>query len=398
MKRLIVGFISLAACNVNSGPSEHYGFVARLGNDTVSVEDVTRSANSLTSDEVDRFPRVSVRHTVVSLAPDGSIKHLTMDIHTPSEPIAQRDRHVEVDVTSDAVHIIKRDKTGTLKRDFKTEGGIAMAHLPQMYSLYELYFAAALKHAKAANIAAGKPIQMRQFYIDREFDNFPLHQGVVRVMPDGKVDIQHDWLSGTGEATIDSSYRMLHYSGAKSTYKVEVERLATPPDVKTVGTQFAALETKNGGMKQLSVRDTARATIGKATFTVDYARPLARGRVLVGNLIPYEQVWRTGANAATQFTTSAPITLAGLQLPAGKYTLWTLPHPKGVDLIVNKQSGQWGTQYNAANDLGRAAMTTDSTSTPVDEFTISIRPSGTRNGSVVMEWGSFRWTAPIVVQ
>jgi Protein of unknown function (DUF2911). len=397
MKRLIIAFISIAACNANEGPQEHYGFVARLGNDTVSIESVTRSANSLTSDEVDRFPRVSKRHTVISLAPDGSIKHLAMDIHTPSEPVNQRDRHVEVDVTSDAVHISKRDKSGTLERNFKTDGGIAMAHLPQMYSLYELYFAAALKHAKAANVAAGTPIQMRQFYIDREFDNFPLHHGVVRVMPNGKVDIQHDWLSGTGEATIDSSYHLLHYSGARSTYKVEVERLSTPPNVASVAAQFAALETKNGGMKQLSVRDTTRATIGNATFTVDYARPLARGRVLLGNLIPYEQVWRTGANAATQFTTSAPITLAGLKLPAGKYTLWTIPHPKGVDLIVNKQTGQWGTGYNAAYDLGRAPMATETT-TPVDEFTISIRSAGARNGSLVMEWGPFRWTAPIVVQ
>ncbi|MGH9422195.1 MAG: DUF2911 domain-containing protein, partial [Thermoanaerobaculia bacterium] len=213
-----------------------------------------------------------------------------------------------------------------------------------------------------------------------------------------KADIQHDWLSGTGEALLDSSYQLIHYSGAKSTYKVEVERLRTPPDVQTIGTRFAAFETKNGGMKQLSVRDTARGTIGNATFTVDYARPLARGRVLVGNLIPYEQVWRTGANAATQFATSAPITLAGLKLPAGKYTLWTVPHPKGVDLIVNKQTGQWGTQYNGSFDLGRAAMTTDTTAIPVDEFTISIHPSDARKGTLVMEWGPFRWSAPIVVQ
>jgi DUF2911 family protein len=398
MKRFIIAFISLAACTSSDGPKEQYGFVARLGNDTVSVESVTRSANSLTSDEVDRFPRVSRRHTDILLNPDGSIKHLVMDIHTPSEPANKQDRHVEVDVTSDAVHISKRDKTGTLEHNFKTDGGISMGHLPQMYSLYELYFAAALKHAKVANIPAGKPIQMRQFYIDREFDNFPLGHGVVRMMPDGKAEIQHDWLSGTGEATLDSAYRLLHYSGARSTYKVEVERLATPPNVDPIFTQFAALEAKNGGMKQLSVRDTARGTVGNATFAVDYARPLARGRALVGTLIPYGQVWRTGANAATQFTTSAPITLAGLQLPAGKYTLWTLPHPNGVDLIVNKQTGQWGTEYNASQDLGRAPMKTDSATTPVDEFTISIQSDDARNGALVMEWGPFRWTAPIVVK
>ena len=68
-----------------------------------------------------------------------------------------------------------------------------------------------------------------------------------------------------------------------------------------------------------------RASIGAASFTVDYARPLARGRRLVGDVIPFGYVWRTGANAATQFSTSAPSTLRRLKLAAGKYTLWTVP-------------------------------------------------------------------------
>ena len=70
-------------------------------------------------------------------------------------------------------------------------------------------------------------------------------------------------------------------------------------------------------------------------------------------------MWRTGANAATQFTTSAPITLAGMAVPAGTYTLWTVPRVKGAELIVNKQSGQWGTEYNSAHDLGMAHLQTE---------------------------------------
>jgi Protein of unknown function (DUF2911). len=65
---------------------------------------------------------------------------------------------------------------------------------------------------------------------------------------------------------------------------------------------------------------------------------------------------------------------------------------------VNKQVGQWGTEYYARQDLGRAAMKTDSSTTPVDEFTISIKPTDAKNGTLVMEWGPFRWTAPIVVK
>ena len=131
---------------------------------------------------------------------------------------------------------------------------------------------------------------------------------------------------------------------------------------------------------------------------MDYGRPLARGRTLLGNVISYDRVWRTGANAATQFTTSAPITLAGLSLPAGTYTLWTVPHVSGVDLIVNRQTGQWGTEYSRAQDLGTAPMKSDSVDTPVEKFTISIEASDARHGTLAMAWGTFRWTAPIVVQ
>jgi hypothetical protein len=389
-------FMSLVSCK--SAPAEHYGFITLLGTDTIAIESVTRQENTVTSDEVDRFPRVRVRHTVINLKPDGSIRHLVMDIHTPSEPADQRERRVTVDVTDDKVHISKTDGTGTLKRDFATDDGIAMAHIPQVYSLYELYFAAALKHAAALKSEAGKPIQMRQFYIDREFDRFPLGRGRVTPLGDGKAEITHDWLSGPGEATMDSSYHMLSYSGDRTTYKVQVSRLATPPDIKSIAGLFEAREAKTGIVKQLSVRDTMHAEIGNATFTVDYGRPLMRGRKLLGDVLPYDRVWRTGANAATQFTTSVPIKLAGMQVPAGTYTLWTVPHTGSVDLIVNRQTGQWGTEYNGSLNVGTVRITSQVLSTPIEAFTISIVPVDTHHGTLTMEWGFFRWTAPIEVQ
>jgi Protein of unknown function (DUF2911) len=400
MKGAVLAALLLLACSAcrPAAPAERYGFVARLGRDTVSVESVTRHGNTVTSDEVDRFPRVRRRHTEIALGPDGGIRHLVMDIHTPSEPANQRERRVVADVTSDSVHVTKTDGAGTLRRDFATGGGMAMAHVPQMYSLYELYFAAALKRAAASKRTAVDGVPMRQFYIDREFDRFPLHRGVVRPLSNGKAEIEHDWLSGTGEATLDSAYRLVGYSGARTTYKVDVSRLTAPPDVRALADRFEAAEARSGGVRQMSVRDTARASIGGATFAIDYGRPLARGRTLLGDVIPYDYVWRTGANAATQFTTSAPITLAGLRVPAGTYTLWTLPHTSGVELIVNRQTGQWGTGYGPAHDLGRAPMTTETLATPVEQFTIAVVPRDARHGTLAMAWGPFRWTAPIEVR
>ena len=387
--------VSLLSCN--TPPAERYGFLTMLGHDTISIENTTRQGNTLTSDEVDRFPRVQVRHTVVNLNDDGSIRHLVMDIHTPSEPPGQRDRKVVADVANNKVHLSKTDSTGTVNRDFATGGSIVVAHVPQMYSLYELYFAAALKQAAASKLAAGSPVQMRQFYIDREFDRFPLGRATVTPLDRGKVEITHDWLSGTGEAMMDSDYNMLSYSGARTTYKVQVTRLATPPDIKGIADRFEAKETEGGNVKSLSVRDTTRTQIGNAMFTVDYSRPLLRGRTLLGDVIPYDRVWRTGANAATQFTTSTPIRLAGMQVPAGTYTLFTVPHTNGVDLIVNKQSGQWGTEYNGSLNLGTARIISEVATAKVEEFTVSIIPSDNRHGTLVLEWGSFRWIAPIEV-
>ncbi len=299
-----------------TGPAEHYGFIARLGRDTLSVESVTRRGNTETSDAVDRFPRVRERHTEIELRPDGGIRHLVMQIYTPSEPANQQHRQVVADVTRDSVRVSKQDGTGTIVRAFATEGGTAMAHVPQMYSLYELYFAAAMERARALKRAIGDTVQLRQFYIDREFDRFPLHHGVVRPLAGGRAEIEHDWLAGIGEATLDSADHMLRYSGARTTYKVDVSRLSDPPDVRAVANGFEAAEAKSG-VTQLSVRDTVRDSIGKATFLIDYGRPLVRGRVLLGNILPYDRVWRTGANAATQFTTSAPMTLGGIRDACG---------------------------------------------------------------------------------
>jgi hypothetical protein len=388
--------MAVAAACTRGDPPVHYGYIARLGDDTISIENVTRTGNHLTVDGVDRFPRVRRRHTEVDLGPDGGIRHLVMDIRTPSEPQDRANRHVEATVSANSVHITKRDASDTVQRDFAVHDTIVVAHVPQMYSLYDLYFAAARKHVR--NPHGDDTVRMRQFYIDREFDRFSMHNATVRLLPNNKAEIWHDWLAGIGDATLDSTGHLLRYSGARTTYKMDVARIDAPADVEAIGARFAAAEAASGGAKQLSVRDTVKAQIGGATFTIDYGRPLARGRVLLGNIIPYDRVWRTGANAATQFTTSAPITLAGLAVPAGTYTLWTLPRSNGtVGLIVNKQSGQWGTEYDGSYDLGKADMKSETLAPPAEEFTMSIVPDGAKRGALRMAWGPFQWTAPIVI-
>ena len=390
--------ILFLACS-NTAPAERYGFVTVLGNDTVAVERVERSPTRLVADGVDRWPFVRLRHTEFDLADDGRIRHMVMDVRTPNgRTPRERGRRVTADFSNDRVTISVRDSGGTRDTAFATGGAITVPHVSMMYSVIELEIATALRRAAASRLAPGDSVLFRQFYPDRDVGpSFTLHRGYVHPLAGGKVELRHDWLAGTGDVTVDSAGRMLTYSGTRSTYKVAVVRTSSPPDVEAIGNRLAAAEQRTGPA-QLSVRDTARATIGGATFSVDYGRPLARGRKLLGDVISYDRVWRTGANAATQFTTSAPIRLAGLSLPAGSYTLWTVPHLRGVDLIVNRQTGQWGTEYSRAQDLGKGPMKADSVATSVDKFTISIEPNGARQGSLEMAWGTFRWTAPIELQ
>ncbi len=408
MVRPLPTLLLLAACGSGAafdgspitptGATETYGFVTTLGTDTVAAERVTRSADALVSESVDRWPTVRLRHTELAIAPDGRLTRMVMTVRTPSGATpAERWREVLARFTDDSVMVRIRDSSGVTGRSFATGGALTVPHVSMQYAVIEFEIASALRRARAAGQGVGDTLQFRQFYPDRDVGpRFVLHRG--RVIPTGGdgVVLDHDWLAGVGDVTVDSLGRMLHYSGQRSTYKVEVVRTATPPDVETIGQTLATIEARNGPAR-LSVPDSASGTIGATTLSVAYGRPLRRGRTLLGNVIPYDRVWRTGANEATMFTVSTPITLAGLELAAGSYTLWTIPHRDGAELIVNRQTGQWGTSYDSQQDLGRVAMRTEVVDPPIEEFTIRVASRDAAHGALVLEWGAFRWTAPIEV-
>jgi hypothetical protein len=146
----------------------------------------------------------------------------------------------------------------------------------------------------------------------------------------------------------------------------------------------------------LSPPAQAEATIGGATITVDYSSPRVRGREIFGSLVPYDKVWRTGANAATTLTTDGDLMIGELHVPAGTYTLYTLPGESEWQLIVNRQTGQWGTQYDESQDLGRVAMEVSSLAEPREEMTIAIRPGEGHRGTLAIEWASTAATVSIL--
>jgi hypothetical protein len=122
------------------------------------------------------------------------------------------------------------------------------------------------------------------------------------------------------------------------------------------------------------------------TVSVQYSRPSMRGRKIFGGLVPYDQVWRTGANAATSLKTDVALTIAGSSVPAGNYTLYTLPGATNWKLIINKQTGQWGTEYDQSQDLSRVDMKVSQRSSPLEQFTISFDKTGGDSAMLKLEW------------
>jgi hypothetical protein len=113
------------------------------------------------------------------------------------------------------------------------------------------------------------------------------------------------------------------------------------------------------------------------TITVDYSSPRAKGRKIFGELVPYGQVWRTGANEATTFVTTAGVSADGRDVPAGNYTIFTVPEQGKWTLIVNKHTGEWGIPYKyESEELVRIPMSVSKTSAPVENFTIQFEQSG----------------------
>ncbi|MGE5644397.1 MAG: DUF2911 domain-containing protein [Acidobacteriota bacterium] len=141
---------------------------------------------------------------------------------------------------------------------------------------------------------------------------------------------------------------------------------------------------------KLSPSASASMQLAGGTVTVEYNAPSARGRQVEGGLIPYGKVWRTGADAATTLTTDVDLTIGDLKVPKGSYTLYTLAAPDGWLLIVNKQTGQWGTQYDESQDLGRVPLKLTALSVPVEKFEITLA-----SDTYSMKWGKTEASVPV---
>ena len=132
------------------------------------------------------------------------------------------------------------------------------------------------------------------------------------------------------------------------------------------------------------------STLAPQTIRINYGQPHLRGRTLhTPGFVPLDTVWRLGANEATELETGLDLTIGGQPVPKGKYTLFALPTANGWKLIVNKNTGQWGTNSAAEHDLVRIDLTKRTLTQPVESFTMWLVPKqGTASGDLRFAWGT----------
>jgi len=350
-------------------------FVVRIGTDTLSLEQYTRTPTQVRGEYVIRSPRSVHRIYTADLNTDGTVRKLEVITHNIGGGPGPMETKLSIAFVGDtSVWTIPRGDSSVTQKIAAPRG--TWPYQIHVYGLIEQYgrWARATGKDSAAFTALGSANQSSGGYVKK------LGGDTLRLM------FSEGQLAGLGPFTfvLDRQGRLQWLTGKGSTVQVEVQRVPSVP-MAQAGPMFA-----NRPLGQLSPRDTARGTIGGAEVWVDYSRPSRRGRDIFGALEPWDKVWRTGANAATQFNTPVDLVIAGATVPAGKYTLWTLPSPTGWKLIINKQTAQWGTMYDPAQDLVRVDAKVETLATPLETFTIAIEPA-----ALSFAWDKYKYSVPV---
>ena len=358
-------------------------FFVRLGNDTIAVERYTRNTQMLVAEALLRTPVTRHIKLSVTFRDDGTLSWWEV-INSPiaGVPTSGPLQRSLVTLIGDSAQV--ETWVGGAQRPtrkFAAHPRMLPLQLP-FYSTYET----AIQRSRAntadtvlSMLAANTPLNYR-----------------IRYAAADTVTLSHPQ-AGIYVARVDRDGKLLAFSGEQTTFKVVVTR-SKPVDLQPYTTRFAKADAEGKSIGFLSPRDTVDATIGNTTIAINYSRPAKRGRVIFGGIVPYDQVWRTGANAATQLTVDGGnIEIGGTRIPAGKYTLWTIPSKQGWQLIINKQTGQWGTIYDAAQDLARIAVKSEGVALPVETFTIAVEGRGQSEGVISLTWDRVRVVVPFRV-
>lgn len=157
--------------------------------------------------------------------------------------------------------------------------------------------------------------------------------------------------------------------------------------------------------QRVSPHETVTATVDGNEISVVYGRPYLKDpksgekRKIWGGIVPFGKVWRLGADEATQLTTKQPLDFEGTAVPAGTYSLFLMPAEDGsAKLIVNKQTGQWGTKHDEKQDLARIDLKKEAATKAADQFTIAVEKGDGSGGVLRMMWDEIQYWVPFTVK
>lgn len=361
--------------------AETSAFVVRLGNDTIALEQYVRTGNRIEGDLLARTPTTRLFHWVIQVGDAGEPRRVEYFPRNPDGTTNPRGvQAVTMTFAPDTITRETRWADSVQVRRFASSApviptfGTAIA----TYELGTRWLRAARRDSAAIRFvgvnasALPNPLALRMWRDSARFDFFGSPM-IFRVDPVG---------------------RILAVDGSRTTLKMQAQRVASV-DIAGMAASFAARDRAGSALGPASTRDTVRATVGAATIWIDYGRPSLRGRRVWVNGVLGDTLWRTGANAATQFRTDVPLTIAGAAVPAGTYTLWTHARRDGTyELIFNRQTGQWGTVYDPAQDLVRVPLTRGALPAAVERFTIAIEPRGSA-ALLKLAWDTTELSVPV---
>lgn len=349
--------------------------VYRLGRDTVAVEQFSRTATRMTGEMVTRSGAAVTRTQYeLTLAGGRPMAAVVRRTQADGKPLANSPTEFRFTFRADSAvrQIVWPDSTQT--RSFSAPN--AYPALPVfVYAPFEILRLASKRDSVPTVGIAGNAVG----YIGME------------AMPGG-TQLR---LRGAPYAMLlsfDQSGRLQTTDGSFTTNKFVGTRTNGRADI-------AAITATMKPTGVLSPRMTAYAQFSQGPIFINYGSPAVRGRtVWGGTLVPFDTIWRTGANEAAHLATSKAIQLGDVALAPGLYTLWTQHTRAATWLIVNKQVGQWGTAYNAANDVGRVQLQLAAAPDHVEDFTITVRSLGQNRGTIDLAWGDKVATAGFSVR
>lgn len=365
--------------------AESGSFLVQLGQDTTSVERYTRSASRIEVTQVGRAPRTLQRHFVYDLA-NNAFTHVSFTAVPPGSSTPTQ----SIEATLDADSLRGSTVNGTAAPQplrVAVPKGALVVFTSSPWSIYENRIAQFVK--TKADTAGGPLYFMGGPTLDRY---------LLRRLGRDSVEIRTMDHGDNYHAAIDRAGRIMGILPVAGTQKFTVTRQSAI-DVEGLAASFMAREKAGQGLGILSVRDTLRvASANGDSILIDYGRPAKRGRQVFGSaVVPFGEVWRTGANAATQFRTNRALDFGGTVVPAGSYTLWTLPTATGWTLIVNGETGQWGTQHKPERDLYRIPLQVSTLPAVVERFTIGVDRDGPA-GTLNLDWDTTRASAAFTVK